>query len=85
MSDHYSGVLIPLLLRIQNLDELGLHFMNACHRIIDGDILENNFINHMTRLNKFTFNICSVIRPGQSVNLPSTQVEQPGPETASSG
>ncbi|CAF4021254.1 unnamed protein product, partial [Rotaria sordida] len=38
--------------------------------IIDGDNLENNIINHMTRLNKFTFNICSVISLNQLINVP---------------
>ncbi|CAF4092199.1 unnamed protein product, partial [Rotaria sordida] len=44
---------------------------NSIHGpIIDGDNLENNIINHMTRLNKFTFNICSVICLDQLINVP---------------
>jgi hypothetical protein len=58
-----------------NLEELSLYFVSTHGPIIDGDNLETNIINHMTRLNKFTFNICSVIYLDldQPMNLPSNE------------
>jgi hypothetical protein len=55
----YDDILVPLLQRLTNLEELSLYFVSTHGPIIDGDNLEKNIINHMTRLNKFTFNICS--------------------------
>ncbi|CAF3409445.1 unnamed protein product [Rotaria sp. Silwood2] len=66
----YDDILVPLLQRMTNLEELSLYFISVHGPIIDGDNLENNIINHMTRLNKFTFNICSVIYPDQLINVP---------------
>jgi hypothetical protein len=43
--------------------------VNSYGRIIDGDHLEKNIINHMTRLNECTFNIRSAIRLHNQVNL----------------
>jgi hypothetical protein len=54
-----------------NLEELGLQFFNIGDSIIDGDILKKYFINHMPRLNKFTFNIGSLVRFNNLRNLPS--------------
>jgi len=56
-----------------NLEELSLYFVNTHGPIIDGDNLEKKIINHMTRLNKFTFNICSVISVDQPMDLPSNE------------
>jgi len=39
-----------------NLENLSLYFVNCHELIIDGDKLENNIINHMTRLKKFPSN-----------------------------
>ncbi|CAF1318005.1 unnamed protein product [Rotaria sordida] len=64
----YDDILVPLLQRMINLEELNLYFINMYGPIIDGYNLENNIINHMTRLNKFTFNICSVIHLNQLIN-----------------
>ncbi|UJR30027.1 hypothetical protein I4U23_017572 [Adineta vaga] len=61
----YDNILIPLFQRMTNLEELYLHFITIHGTIIDGDNLKNNIINHITRLNKFTFNIRSVIRLNQ--------------------
>jgi len=52
-----------------NLEKLSLYFVNTHGPIMDGDNLEKNIINHMTRLNKFTFNIYSVICLDQPINL----------------
>jgi hypothetical protein len=55
-----------------NLEELNLYFENNREPIIDGDNLKTNIINHMTKLNKFTFNIRSSARLNQ-VNLPTNK------------
>ncbi|CAF4545171.1 unnamed protein product [Rotaria sp. Silwood2] len=56
-----------------NLEELHLYFVNTYGSIIDGNNLENNIINHMTKLKKFTFNIRSVIYLDNQFNLPSNE------------
>jgi hypothetical protein len=70
---YYDNGLLPLLRRMPNLEELGLHFLNVSQPIIDGDILKKDIINHMARLKKFTFNIGSLIRFYNPVNLPSNE------------
>ncbi|CAF1498937.1 unnamed protein product [Rotaria sordida] len=72
--DMYDYILVPLFQRMTNLEKLSLYFVNICEPIIDGEDLEKNIINHMPRLNEFTFNICSIICPhlaDQPINLPS--------------
>ncbi|CAF3357466.1 unnamed protein product [Rotaria sp. Silwood2] len=56
-----------------NGQEVGLQFLNISDSIIDGDILKKDFINHMPRLNKFTFNISSLVRLDNPRNLPSNE------------
>jgi len=58
---------------MSNLEELSLYFLNHNGPFIDGDNLEKNVINHMTRLNKFTFNIRSIIPLFKLVHLPSSE------------
>jgi hypothetical protein len=69
----YDAIFVPLIRRMPNLEELCLYFVSAYEPIIDGDNLEKNIINPMTRLNKFTFNICSSVCLDQLVNLPSNE------------
>ncbi|CAF1638332.1 unnamed protein product [Rotaria magnacalcarata] len=66
----YDDILVPLFQRMANLEELSLYFISMHGPIIDGDNLENNIINHMAGLDKFTFNICSVICLDQLINVP---------------
>jgi len=40
---------------------------------VDGNYLKTNIINHMPRLSKFTFNICSNIYHCNGINLPSSK------------
>ncbi|CAF4610765.1 unnamed protein product [Rotaria sp. Silwood2] len=55
-----NEVLIPLLQRMSNLEELCLNFVNSYGPIIDSGNLKENILNHMRKLNKFTFNIRSI-------------------------
>jgi len=66
----YDVILAPLIKRMTNLEELSLCFVNEC-QIVDGDNLEENIINHMSKLNKFTFNIGSLVRFVDENNIPS--------------
>jgi hypothetical protein len=69
--------MIPLLHRMPNLEKLGLYLVVYLNHLnIDGDELEKNIINHMTRLNKFTFNIRSIIVLNNQVSLPSNEYIQ---------
>jgi hypothetical protein len=56
-----------------NLEELDLLFLSTGNRIIDGNVLKQNFINHMPTLNKFTFNIGSLFHFNDQFDLPSNQ------------
>jgi hypothetical protein len=58
---------------MSNLEELSLYFFNHYDPIIDGDDLKKNIINHLTRLNKFTFYIHSMVALSRLVNLPSNE------------
>ncbi|CAF3764288.1 unnamed protein product [Rotaria sp. Silwood1] len=59
---YYMDLIVPLLHRMLNLEELILYLvLNSTEKFIDGDNLTKNIINHVSRLNKFIFNIRSVI------------------------
>jgi hypothetical protein len=55
---------------MHNLEELDLS-ISVFGRIVDGNDLKTNIMNHMLQLNKFTFNIRSFSRFSNQVNLPS--------------
>ncbi|CAF1560509.1 unnamed protein product [Rotaria sp. Silwood1] len=58
----YDETIISLLHRMSNLETLDLHLIVGRKiRFIDGNDLKKNIINHMIKLKKFTFNICSNI------------------------
>jgi hypothetical protein len=58
---------------MSNLEKLSLDFVNRNTPIIDGNDLEENILNYMTKLKKFKFNIRSVIPFNNQVNLPSNE------------
>ncbi|CAF3022734.1 unnamed protein product [Rotaria sp. Silwood2] len=58
---------------MSNLEKLNLHFLNHNGPFIDGENLEKNTINYMTRLKKFTFNIRLIIPVFKLVNLRSIE------------
>ncbi|CAF3705187.1 unnamed protein product [Rotaria sp. Silwood1] len=67
----YNDILIPLLHRMSNLEELSLYFDSFNEKLIDGYNLEENILNYMIQLKKFKFNIRSIIPFDNQVNLPS--------------
>ncbi|CAF4254441.1 unnamed protein product, partial [Rotaria sordida] len=69
----YETLLIPLLRRMSNLEELGLYIANPIGPIIDGINLKENIFNYMPKLKKFEFDIHSYIRLNNQFNLPSNE------------
>ncbi|CAF2101594.1 unnamed protein product [Rotaria magnacalcarata] len=57
--DEYDGLIVPLLYRMVNLEKLDLQLNCERETFINGDDLKTNIINHLLRLNTFTFNIRS--------------------------
>ncbi|CAF2874331.1 unnamed protein product, partial [Rotaria sp. Silwood2] len=70
----YDDFILPLLHRMSNLEKLHL-YLNVTGRqtFIDGDNLKTNIINHLLRLNSFTFNIRSFNSPYNQTDLPSNE------------
>ncbi|CAF3547437.1 unnamed protein product [Rotaria socialis] len=59
-TDKYNELIVPLVYRMTNLEELNLHLVVYCEkRFIDGYDLKRNIISHLLQLNKFVFNIRS--------------------------
>ncbi|CAF3949473.1 unnamed protein product [Rotaria sordida] len=70
----YDELIIPLLYRMSNLEKLDLNLSLSMKKaFVDGNDLKKNIINHMLRLDKFTFNICSVLHLDNEINLPSNE------------
>ncbi|CAF1289888.1 unnamed protein product [Rotaria sp. Silwood1] len=70
----YDELIVPLLNRMLNLEELDLHLrVDRYKGFIDGNDLKENIINYMPRLNKFTFNICLFNRTSNQINLRSNE------------
>jgi hypothetical protein len=64
--------MVPLLCRMSNLENLYLYFaFKHLPRFLDGYALEKDIISHLPRLNKFVFNIRSIISLDNQISLPS--------------
>ncbi|CAF1519878.1 unnamed protein product [Rotaria sp. Silwood1] len=67
----YNELIIPLLCRMSNLEKLVLNLsLSVKKAFVDGNDLKKNIINHMLRLDKFTFNNRSVLYLHNEINLP---------------
>jgi hypothetical protein len=58
---------------MKNVEEFHLQFLNKSQSLIDGNVLQKYFINHMSKLNKLTFNIGSLVRFVDENNTPSNE------------
>ncbi|CAM2725413.1 unnamed protein product [Rotaria socialis] len=68
--NYYDELIIPLLRRMSNLESLSLYLAHDhIHRFIDGNDLKKNIVNHIPRLNKFLFNIRSIISLNDQMSL----------------
>ncbi|CAF3716106.1 unnamed protein product [Rotaria sordida] len=73
-TDKYNELIMPLLHRMINLEELDLHLVVYREkRFIDGYDLKYNIINNLLRLNKFVFNIRSRLPLNDQVYLSSNE------------
>ncbi|CAF4153923.1 unnamed protein product [Rotaria sordida] len=70
----YDELVVPFLHRMSNLEKLDLYInIDGRKTFFDGNDLKMNIINHMSQLNKFTFNIHSLSRFYNEINLPSNE------------
>ncbi|CAF4284433.1 unnamed protein product, partial [Rotaria sordida] len=73
-TDKYNELIVPLLHRMSNLEELDLHLVVYCEkRFIDGYDLTYNIMNNLLRLNKFIFNIRSRLPLNDQIYLSSNE------------
>ncbi|CAF1219733.1 unnamed protein product [Rotaria sordida] len=74
---YYDDVIIPLLHRMSNLEQLNLYLDCSCEEtFIDGNDLKTNILNHILQLKSFAFNIRSSIHYINQIDLPSNQYIQ---------
>ena len=72
----YDDLIVPLLCRMTNLEELHLFLsvMRSNSTYIDGIQLYDQFLLHMTQLRKFAFNIrTTVFNDNPAIELPSNE------------
>ncbi|CAF1214485.1 unnamed protein product [Adineta steineri] len=68
----YDKLIVPLLQRMINLEELNLYLIISHKQtIVDGIDLKKNILNYMSQLKKFSFSISSEVHLGNEINLPS--------------
>ncbi|UJR12634.1 hypothetical protein I4U23_016809 [Adineta vaga] len=71
-TDSYDNLIIPLLQRMINLEELTLYLIIVDKQtLIDGVDIKKNILDHMSRLKKFSFPIRSNIYLNNEIHLPS--------------
>ncbi|CAF1329991.1 unnamed protein product [Rotaria sordida] len=72
--DYYDKLILPLLYRMSNLEKLNLSLsISVEETLIDGYHLKNKILNHMSRLNQFTFDIHSMMNINNEIILPSKE------------
>ncbi|CAF5030281.1 unnamed protein product, partial [Rotaria sp. Silwood1] len=70
----YWELIVPLIHRMLNLEELTLYIELSSFKIfIDGNNLKENIIYHLSRLNKFVFNILSIMHLYMKPYLPTNE------------
>ncbi|CAF1440394.1 unnamed protein product [Adineta steineri] len=71
-TDLYDNLIVPLLQRMINLEELDLYLtISGKQTVVDGTDLKKNILNYMSQLKKFSFSIRSNIYLNNEINLPS--------------
>ncbi|CAF1470948.1 unnamed protein product [Rotaria sordida] len=70
----YNKLIVPFLQRMSNLEKLCLNLIvRSENTFIDGNELKQNIINHMARLQRFEFYICSSISLRNQIYLQSKE------------
>ncbi|CAF1527838.1 unnamed protein product [Rotaria magnacalcarata] len=73
-TEYYNRLILPLLYRMSNLEELDLYFpVDENTTFIDRNNLKKNIINCMPRLYQFRFYICSIMRICNGMNFLTTE------------
>ncbi|CAF1377351.1 unnamed protein product [Rotaria sp. Silwood1] len=73
-TNQYNELILPLLHRMSNLEELDLYLSVYCEkRVIDGYDLKENIITHLLELKKFAFNIRSLLYLNDQIYLSSNE------------
>ncbi|CAF4175334.1 unnamed protein product, partial [Rotaria sordida] len=71
---YYNELILPLIYRMSNLEELGLYFTAFVNEtFIDGNSLKKDILNHMLQLKQFAFDIRSIMSIKNQMNLPSKE------------
>ncbi|CAF4188409.1 unnamed protein product, partial [Rotaria sordida] len=71
---YYNELILPLIYRMANLEELGLYFTAFVNEtFINGNSLKKDILNHMLQLKQFAFDICSIMSIKNQMNLPSKE------------
>ncbi|CAF3382157.1 unnamed protein product, partial [Rotaria sp. Silwood2] len=74
INNKFADLIVPLLHRMLNLEELALYIVLKSNEIfIDGNSLTKNIINPLSRLHKFMFNIRSILYLHNKPSLPSNE------------
>ncbi|CAM4793396.1 unnamed protein product [Rotaria magnacalcarata] len=70
----YDELILPLIYRMSNLEELGLSFTTFVDdAFIDGNNLKQNILNQMSQLKQFIFDIRSFMCINNEMKLPSKE------------
>ncbi|CAF1646068.1 unnamed protein product [Rotaria sp. Silwood1] len=72
-TDAYNKLIVPFLQGMSNLEKLCLNVICETNTFIDGNELKQNIINHVPRLERFEFYICSGIYLRNQIYLPSKE------------
>ncbi|CAF1510063.1 unnamed protein product [Rotaria sordida] len=71
---YYNELILPLIYRMANLEELGLYFTAFVNEtFIDGNSLKKDILNHMLQLKQFAFDIRSIMSIKNQMDLPSKE------------
>ncbi|CAF4669750.1 unnamed protein product, partial [Rotaria sp. Silwood2] len=73
VTDAYNKLIVPFLQGMSNLEKLCLNVICGTNTFLDGNELKQNIINHMPRLERFEFYICSAIYLRNQIYLPSKE------------
>lgn len=69
----YDELVLPLIIRMTNLEKLILNIDVYRSQLIDGNHLEKELIHHLTKLKQFLFHIHSIVSLRHVVYMPSNE------------
>ena len=69
----YEETILPIVHRMSNLEKLFFSLIIDNKQFLDGNRLHNDIVNHLLKLNQFTFNIVSRIYDYQPIDIRSNE------------